>query len=414
MKQVLCLLGLLLLLIPAVAAQPRVRPDTCAECHAKLEKEELSRPVKLFAEDIHRKSGLGCVHCHVGDDSTWDAKASMDPKKGFIGRPDFKRIGLFCGKCHMDLGYMRKFNPKMRVDQWTEYLTSIHGQKNQAGDPAVATCISCHGTHGIKAVGDPTAPVYPTNVATTCAKCHSDPQYMGKYKIPTDQSAKYMKSVHAYNLLEKRDLSAPTCNDCHGNHGAAPPGISSVAFVCGHCHTRQQKLFNDSPHRVAFEQAGLASCMTCHDNHAVESPSDEMLGTGEQGVCKTCHQPGEKGYIVGEQMLQSIVGMRGKMEAAEGILGRAERAGMEVSKPNFQLNEAREKLIQARVLVHGVSSPPVMSMIGDGLKITQSSWEAGNAALQELDFRRKGLLASLGFILLAALGLYLKIRKMER
>ena len=50
------------------------------------------------------------------------------------------------------------------------------------------------------------------------------------------QFADYQKSVHYAALTKGNDLSAPTCNDCHGNHGAAPPGVGSVANVCGTCH----------------------------------------------------------------------------------------------------------------------------------------------------------------------------------
>jgi hypothetical protein len=38
----------------------------------------------------------------------------------------------------------------------------------------------------------------------------------------------------------------------------------------------------------------------------------------------------------------------------------------------------------------------------------------GAAALEELDFRRMGLAVSLVFILIMVLGLYLKIREIER
>jgi hypothetical protein len=145
----------------------------------------------------------------------------------------------------------------------------------------------------------------------------------------------------------------------------------------------------------------------------VEKPSDALLGKGEQGICSTCHAAGEKGSVAAEQILQAITGLNGKFESAAEILGRAERAGMDVSKARFQLNEAHEHLIQARVLVHSINPPAVQEAVNEGLKITQSSWDAGVAALQEIGYRQRGLLTSLGFIVMAAAGLYLKIRKIE-
>src|ERR1019366_918341 len=155
----------------------------------------------------------------------------------------------FCGKCHSNAETMKRFNPSLRVDQESEFATSVHGKRIAEGDTKPATCISCHGSHGIRAVKDPTSPVYPTNVAATCGKCHAKADYMKQYGIPTDQLQKYQTSVHAEAL--KKDLSAPTCNDCHGNHGAAPPGTASTANVCGTCHIRQAELFAKSPHGSA-------------------------------------------------------------------------------------------------------------------------------------------------------------------
>ena len=105
-----------------------------------------------------------------------------------------------------------------------------------------SACVDCHSVHDILAVTDTRAPVYPTNVATTCARCHADAAYMKAYNIPTNQASLYEKSVHAHALAQG-DTSAPTCSTCHGNHGATPPGVSSVENVCGTCHVMNQQLF---------------------------------------------------------------------------------------------------------------------------------------------------------------------------
>src|SRR6266516_7204614 len=105
---------------------------------------------------------------------------------------------------------MRRFNPQMRVDQFAEYQTSIHGMRGAKGDEKVATCTSCHSVHDIREVRDPNSPVYPTQVASTCAACHADPTHMATYKIPTDQYRNYRASVHAAALIDRHDLAAPT------------------------------------------------------------------------------------------------------------------------------------------------------------------------------------------------------------
>ena len=130
---------------------------------------------------------------------------------------------------------MRKFAPAERVDQAAEYATSVHGTRLAGGDQKVATCVSCHHAHGVRRVKDARAPVYPTNVATLCASCHANAEHMKGYTLsggaacPTSQRDDYQKSVHFDALTRQNDLSAPTCNDCHGNHGATPPGVGAVS-----------------------------------------------------------------------------------------------------------------------------------------------------------------------------------------
>src|SRR5207247_2141435 len=143
----------------------------------------------------------------------------------------------------------RERKPGLPADQLALYTTSVHGQRLALGDTAVATCVSCHGVHGILPVANAASPLYATNVARTCAQCHADPARMSAYGVPTNQFADYQRSVHAELLLSRHDLGAPTCNDCHGNHGAYPPGASSVAAVCGQCHPINRDLFVASPHK---------------------------------------------------------------------------------------------------------------------------------------------------------------------
>ncbi len=131
-------------------------------------------------------------------------------------------IVSLCGGCHSNASFMKLYNPALPIDQVAKYKTSVHGIKNSKGDTNVAECASCHGSHGIRAVKDPFSNVYKTNIPKVCSSCHSDKEKMAQYKIPTNQYRLYVKSVHGVALLEKGDLGAPSCNDCHGNHGAVP------------------------------------------------------------------------------------------------------------------------------------------------------------------------------------------------
>jgi predicted CXXCH cytochrome family protein len=386
--------------------------NSCVKCHAES-RPELAAPVSLVGSDAHGKMGLSCASCHGGDPSDDDEHRSMDPQKGFVGKPSPARVQSFCGKCHSNAELMKRYNPTMRVDQEAEYATSVHGKKVAQGDPKPATCISCHGYHGVKPVNDSSSPVFPTHVAETCGRCHSDPEYMKQYGIPTDQSEQYAQSVHAEALMKKQDLSAPTCNDCHGNHGAAPPGVTSVANVCGTCHARQSELFSGSPHKEVFDALGVSECVGCHSNHDVRHPTDDLIGTTPQAVCVKCHDSGEAGFMAAETMHGRLLELDGKIVRAEAVLNRAARAGMEVSRPRFELTSARDGLINARVVIHSFSPDALDKVIEPSVTVAEKAEHSGEDALNELQFRRKGLAVSLIIIALAVVSIYLKIRQIE-
>ena len=401
---------MVLALFTVASAQKK---SSCIECHVKLNDPRLSNPAKLFDNDVHRGRGLSCNDCHGGDPNADTSEAAKDPGKGYLGKPRTVDIPAYCGKCHSDANLMKKFNPSLRVDQESEYYTSVHGRLLKTGEQRVATCISCHTVHGIRAVSDPLSSVYPLNVADTCAKCHGNADYMRAFKIPSDQVTKFKTSVHAKALYNKQDLSAPTCNDCHGNHGAAPPGIASVANVCGQCHARQADLFQTSPHKAAFDQKGLAECITCHSNHDIATPSDQMIGSQQGALCVNCHTNGDKGITAAAHMRTRIDELIASINKSSEILSVAERKGMEVSKPKFDLKGATDALTHARVLIHSSSTTEVDKVVAPGLEVAGKGYQAGLDALAELSFRRKGLAVSLVFILFLALLVYLKIRQIE-
>lgn len=386
--------------------------NSCIECHTRLEG-KIGDPARSIKDDVHLSRGLSCNDCHGGDPAQDDKAAAKDPRKGYLGRPRTVDIPAFCGKCHNDASFMKGFNPALRVDQEKEYATSVHGQLLRTGNEKVATCISCHGVHGIRAISDALSSVYPLNVAETCAKCHGQAAHMAEFKIPTDQYAKYKQSVHAKALYERQDLSAPTCNDCHGNHGAAPPGVASVANVCGQCHARQAELFQASAHKVAFDNLEFGECIKCHHNHDIAAPTDELIGTAEKSVCISCHSQGDKGFAVAGEMRKMIDGLLGQIGKSREILDRAERAGMEVSRAKFELREAIDGVTHARVLIHTSSTAEVDKVIGPAVTVAAKTYEAGEDALAELNFRRKGMVVSLFFILFLAVLVYLKLREIE-
>jgi predicted CXXCH cytochrome family protein len=398
----------------ALAQPPAAPKEGCPACHLETGDERLAKPVKAYADDIHRAKGFGCVACHGGDGKEAGMEA-MDPAKGYLGTPARGQVAQVCGRCHSDARFMKNYNPALRVDQVAEYATSVHGRKlREANDPKVATCVSCHPAHSIRPPSDPASTVHPLRVAQTCGHCHADATYMAGRKIPTDQLQRYTESVHWKAMSVKGDLSAPTCNDCHGNHGAAPPGVGWVGNVCGQCHSVMGELFAKSVHAKAFASLGAPGCATCHDNHAIKPAGVEMVGLDKTAVCAGCHAADDRGGKAAVAMREALEGLRAERARAAEALARAEHAGMEVSQARFELTGANEALVKARVAVHAASLAAVSKETEAGLAIAAKAYARALRAFDELRFRRQGLAVSLVIIVVLIAALVLKIRQLDR
>jgi len=534
------------------AASAAAAPSSCITCHAQLDG-PTAEPTRHWDVDVHGLAGLGCEACHGGDPSpalAEDAEAAMSPARGFAPAPNRLQIPDFCARCHSDAAFMKRFDPQGRVDQLAEYRTSVHGLRNADGDSKPATCIDCHGVHGIRPVDSPESPVYATRVPETCGRCHADAAFMAPYGIPTDQLARYRLSQHAGALLERGDTAAPACNDCHGNHGAAPPGVQSVAFVCGHCHGREALLFSGSLKKELFANLEQAECTVCHDHHEIRHPTPELfhggsapelsagkiaaadplvaeigdLGAGNKAsaswrvvlrphlladdarlahrvevsaegiapleieagvrpgdrpedgpprlasagplaaeltivsisgspveggdairlrlevsatqpvrgvrirdlpgagvdpvpgsVCLTCHSPGDPCDQASEAMYAALSSLDRELREASTLLKRAEVAGMEVSGPRFELkSKGTTAAVEARALIHAFDPPRLLARIEEGKQVAAAALADGQSALAELQYRRKGLAVSLVLVVFVLVGLFFKIRQVDR
>jgi hypothetical protein len=353
-----------------------------------------------FADDVHNAAGLTCASCHDathGDQYVAPARTAI-PK--------------LCGTCHANVEYIKKFNPNLRLDQLARYMTSTHGKQNAKGETRVAVCSDCHGAHGIRPVKDPRAPVYPTHVAETCAKCHSDPARMTPFNKPTTPPAEWATSVHAKALLERGDTSAPTCSTCHGGHGATPPDVESVVAVCSQCHVREAELFRASPKKALFETLSQPECVTCHSNHAIEHPQDAWVGFTDDTKCGKCHDESIPGADVIKTVRKGLADLTAALSTATARLDRAEQAGVLVDEGRAALRDASEQRINARVLVHTFADKPFSDASSKGLQAAQRALADGDRALAEVRYRRMGLAVATMFILGFLVTLGIKIRRL--
>ena len=348
-----------------------------------------------------------CITCH----SVHDIKSVDDP----LSKVYPTKVAELCGSCHSNANFMKNYNPSLPVDQVIKYRTSKHGMLNAKGDPNVAECASCHGYHDIYAVNDSRSHVYPTNIPAVCAICHSDSKLMSNYGLPSDQYESYISSVHGMALLEKTDISAPTCNDCHGNHGAFPPGLESISKVCGSCHVLNMELFEKSPHQKAFDENDFPECITCHGNHQIRYVTDDMVGTQESAVCMDCHsnEKDDKGYLVAGEMKLLIDSLKFEDKETKEILSEATQKGMDVSDAEYSLKDVRQVLIQTRTSIHTFNLNKFKETINPGFETISKVKQEGIAAVDDYYFRRLGLGISTIIVTMLVIGLYFKIRKLE-
>ena len=384
--------------------------DYCRTCHQELE----VLPSDFHQEDIHLQRGLSCAGCHGGDPSQEDMDMAKRKSTGFRGVPARKDIPDFCGRCHSDIKLMRAFQPRIPTDQVDQYYTSLHGQKFKKGDSRVATCISCHTGHAILSAKDTRSSVHPLKVPATCDHCHGDADYMKPYGIPTDQYEAYAASVHGVALLENQDTGSPACNDCHGNHGAMPPGITSIAHVCGLCHVNNMQYFSKSKMGRIFEEQELHACEECHGNHRVLKTSDDMVGTGEKSVCLECHAEGDAGFQVAAQLHAELDSLVNAYAHAEDRLAHVQRIGMDDVEIGFSLQNAKQSLIKARTLVHTFDPAQVGALSGEGEEHAAQAIKLAESQIHEYAVRRKGFGITTIFITILIIALFFKIREIDR
>lgn len=406
-----CALGLALPILASAQDAIEIPPgDECATCHADLD----NMPPDFQSYDVHFKAGLSCVGCHGGDATTDDEEVAMSKKAGFRGVPAIKDIPAFCGRCHSDLDFMRTYQPTIRTDQESQYHSSGHGKALAKGDEKVATCVSCHTAHAILPASDTRATIHPLNVPATCNHCHGDADYMAGYGLRTDEYDDYVQSVHGKALLEQEDLGAPACNDCHGNHGALPPSVKSLAEVCGTCHPNNARFFEASPMAGPFAEDELHACIECHGHHKILHPTDDMVGISDHSVCMDCHAEGDEGYAAADSIYQHLHALLVARDSAATLRAEVARIGMDDVDIEYMLRDAHQSLIKARTLVHTFDPAKVGEETSKGVDRAEAAIELSQSQIEEHSTRRWGLGLTTVFISILVIALFLKLRDIER
>ncbi len=261
------------------------------------------------------------------------------------------------------------------ADKRTAFVMGVHADRG----------IKCHDCHG----GDPAATVLPTAhrgrfvgrpdklaIVSLCGSCHSDPDRMRQYGLQSGQVAEFRTSRHGQLLLNRRDLHAPTCTDCHDAHTILRPDDArastyptNIPATCARCHqdatlmaryglpTDQFERFRRSAHGVAlFDDQNFAapSCVGCHGTHSALPPTVTEIAN----VCGRCHvlvsavfAAGPHAAAARDGRIAGCVGCHGNHDTervpAERIAATCARCHVEGTRAHALGTEIERDVVQA-------------------------------------------------------------------
>jgi cytochrome b subunit of formate dehydrogenase len=274
--------------------------DSCLKCHENKH-DKIKVPVVIDGEDDERElrqidtrkfgksvhSKLVCVDCHQNIvDSQKNHKLDKNaPKANCINCHQ----GLW-DKAQQDGTAKDKQRLELVVKNIDAYKNSFHAKdsKDQPGR-ANAVCDDCHSSHefNVPPKGSERRTAWHKSIPETCgSKCHED------------QLESYVGSIHGEEVIDKGNLKAAVCTDCHSAHSVT--GTSSDAFklknvqTCGDCHKDEIASFRDTYHGQVSKlgYAYTARCVSCHDSHgikAVDDPKSKVHPNNRLKTCQKCH-----------------------------------------------------------------------------------------------------------------------------
>ena len=285
------------------APLPTLDNATCLTCHG-ASKDGIkapgangdSRPLRgidntKFGKSVHGE--MQCIACHK------DIVDAVTPHKKSTGQK------AECVTCHLDLWEaakkenLTKEKERMGVvaRNIENYRNSFHARPNKEDKShANAVCDDCHNTHtfNVPPQGTSRRSDWHLTIPNVCGeKCH------------TDELEEYATSVHGKQVLEKRNLKAAVCTDCHTTHGITATLKDtfkiSITENCGSCHVENLKSYRATYHGQVNKlgYGYTAKCYDCHGSHGVQSPKNPESTVHPDNrlkTCQKCHKEATQGF----------------------------------------------------------------------------------------------------------------------
>jgi hypothetical protein len=160
----------------------------------------------------------------------------------------------------------------------------------------------------------------------------------------------------------------------------------------------------------------------------IEAPADRALGdlrvssrpgvgihVVEGSVCLTCHSVGDECDQATDLIYATLTETQRNLREAGRQLHEVERAGIDVGEMQFEIGSTGQTaIVEGNALIHAFDPQRMVERAEEGNEVAAAALAAAGAARAELLYRRRGLGVSLVLIALVLVGLYLKIRQIDR
>lgn len=336
----------------------------CVNCHSDLKDAEFPHESDLKKVD--------CGQCHTDQNNQfWLSLHGRAKSKGDPLAPDCKvchgthqvlssrnlnsqtnplKVPFLCGQCHREGAPVQRQRVIHQDKILENYTESIHGEGLlKKGLVVSATCTSCHTSHFILPHTDPKSSIARRNIASTCAKCHTQIEAVHRkvirgelwekeaHVLPAcvdchqphkvrrvfyDQGTadkdclschedKNLKSSDGRSMfIDYKELNNSihqkiACSQCHSevNPSKIRPCITIKNKVdCSACHAEVVSEYNSSIHGTLFasNDPNAPSCRDCHGTHHIldkRNPKSKTYPINVPNLCAKCHREGQKAAV---------------------------------------------------------------------------------------------------------------------
>jgi hypothetical protein len=302
---------------------------------------------------------------------------------------------------------------ELLADAGEEGCTSCHEPPDPAAEVtrvhAFSECVTCHGNHAV--IRPRIAQLEPLP-ATPCAFCHEPIGPLAeKFPEPKKRQENYEKMVQKL-ILETADLEGEErFNELV--HRALQLEYHTVAGQEEGVSWRRLK----PEFERLFVKFRIGSTTFSYTDPITGDEVEERVVR-----CGDCHSmdpllaESPRGMETSWQLLSNMRELTVLTARAERMVLTARQGGVEVREALAEIDQAVDSQIELEVLVHGFATgegPEFDAIHAEGLEHVEKALVSAQAGLDELVFRRRGLMISLVFIALVLVGLAMKIHSLR-